>query len=80
MTRPDLDSQAVQTEIEKLRQKLGGAKQVREMDASMKESQAELVKCLKLNDRRPLDCWQEVEAFKAEVGRLEKAFMDTNGG
>jgi len=34
-----------------------------------------VVKCLRENDRRPLDCWREVEAFKREVGRLEKGFL-----
>jgi altered-inheritance-of-mitochondria protein 13 len=34
-----------------------------------------MVSCLRVNDRRPLDCWKEVDAFKTEVARLEKRFI-----
>lgn len=69
----------MQSDIEKLKRKLESAKQQREMDSGVKDAQEEVVKCLRLNDRRPLDCWKEVEKFKAEVGRLEKQFVDSNG-
>jgi altered-inheritance-of-mitochondria protein 13 len=36
----------------------------------------DVVSCLRLNDRRPLDCWKEVQEFKKEVARLEEAFVD----
>lgn len=39
------------------------------------KAKGEVVNCLRLNDRRPLDCWREVEAFKEEVGRLEKNYL-----
>jgi MICOS complex subunit MIC19 len=41
----------------------------------VEKARGELVGCLRLNDRRPLDCWREVEAFKREVGRLEEKFV-----
>lgn len=28
------------------------------------------------NDRRPLDCWEEVEKFKVEVKKLEKGWVN----
>ena len=31
---------------------------------------------LRNQSARPLDCWREVEAFKAEVGKLERAFVE----
>lgn len=42
----------------------------------MEKAREELVACLRTNDRRPLDCWQEVEGFKREVGRLERKFIE----
>ena len=63
-------------EIESLKRKLGG-RRVREGlgDEGVEKSRAGVVACLRRNDRRPLDCWEEVEAFRREVGRLEKGFL-----
>lgn len=65
-------------EIETLRRTLGERKIREEVDADkgVKKAKAEVVQCLRINDRRPLDCWEEVEAFKREVGRLEKGFVE----
>lgn len=45
-------------------------------DAGVEKAKEGLVQCLRVNDRRPLDCWTEVEAFKREVARLEQRFVD----
>lgn len=79
ISRPDLDSQAVQSDIEKLRRKLNGARKPREMDKDVKDAQEHVVECLRLNDRRPLDCWKEIERFKEEVAKLEADFVARNG-
>ncbi len=42
----------------------------------MEKAKGALVRCLKEKDRRPLDCWEEVEGFKREVGRLERRFVE----
>ena len=73
----DLGRQSVQKEIELLKMKLQQRK-IREDvvgDMAVEKAKGELVGCLRVNDRRPLDCWKEVEAFKREVGRLEKGFL-----
>lgn len=44
-------------------------------DKAAEKAKGEVVNCLRLNDRRPLDCWREVEVFKEEVGRLERDFL-----
>lgn len=44
-------------------------------DTSVEKAKGEVVNCLRLNDRRSLDCWREVETFKEEVGRLEKEYL-----
>lgn len=75
--RRDLGRESVQREIDGLKQKLSSRK-VREevaQDESVEKARVEVVKCLRVNDRRPLDCWSEVEAFRREVGRLEKGFL-----
>lgn len=68
--------QAVSKEVEALRAKLDGRKKVRELPESVETARSEVVRCLRENDRRPLDCWKEVEAFKEEVRRLEKDWVD----
>ena len=74
----DLGRQSVQGEIDNLKKKLQ-ARKIREEvvgDKKIEEAKSKVIKCLRDNDRRPLDCWKEVEAFKTEVGRIEKGFLD----
>ena len=75
--RRDLGRESVQREIDGLKQKLSSRKVREEVarDKSVEKARVEVVKCLRVNDRRPLDCWSEVEAFRREVGRLEKGFL-----
>ena len=62
-------------ELEKLRKGLSERKKVREMPREVKRAREELVGCLRKNDRRPLDCWREVEAFKGVVAKMEEDFI-----
>jgi len=66
----------VSKEVESLRARLEERKKVRQLPESLEQARSEVVRCLRENDRRPLDCWQEVEAFKEEVRRLEKGWVD----
>ena len=59
-----------------LRQKLEARKHLEKISPEVEKAKESLVKCLRTNDRRPLDCWQEVEKFKTEVGKLERAFVE----
>ncbi|CCC08816.1 hypothetical protein SMACR_05457 [Sordaria macrospora] len=68
--------QKVNKEVEALRAKLEERRKVRELPESMETARSEVVRCLRENDRRPLDCWKEVEAFKEEVRRLERGWVD----
>ncbi len=75
--RRELSRGGVQAEIEALREKLA-RRRVREEvvgDGGVGRAREEVVGCLRVKDRRPLDCWREVEAFRREVGRLEGAFL-----
>jgi MICOS complex subunit MIC19 len=65
----------VSKEIEELQKKLAGRKKLEQIDPAVEKARADLVQCLRINDRRPLDCWEQREAFKREVGRLEKQFV-----
>jgi altered-inheritance-of-mitochondria protein 13 len=62
--------------IEDLRAKLEERRKVRQLPESVESARNEVVRCLRENDRRPLDCWREVEAFKEEVRRMEKGWVD----
>ena len=66
---------SVNKEIMDLRTKLDARKKIEKMTPEVEKSKEELVTCLRKNDRRPLDCWKEVESFKTEVGKLEQAFI-----
>lgn len=66
----------VAKEIAELKKKLDGRKKLEQPDPAVEKAKEELVQCLRMNDRRPLDCWQEREAFKREVGRLEREFVE----
>ncbi|MCJ1475533.1 hypothetical protein MMC13_004196 [Lambiella insularis] len=76
--RRELGREGVQREIEALRAKLRRRRLREEVvgDQAVERARGEVVKCLRGNDRRPLDCWREVEAFKREVGRLERGFLE----
>ena len=67
----------MQKEIEELRKRLAKRRLREDVvgDSKVEKVKGELVACLRGNDRRPLDCWVEVEAFKNEVGRIEKRFL-----
>lgn len=70
---------SVNKEIMDLRAKLDARKKVEKASPAVEQAKEKLVQCLRTNDRRPLDCWQEVEMFKAEVGKLEQAFIQKAG-
>ncbi|KAI6782583.1 altered inheritance of mitochondria protein-like protein [Emericellopsis cladophorae] len=67
---------AVNKQIENLRHLLEERKQVRPLPDSVDGARGELVRCLTENDRRPLDCWAEVEKFKTEVKKLEQEWVN----
>jgi altered-inheritance-of-mitochondria protein 13 len=72
----DLSRESIQREITTLKTKLEGRKKVEDLDRGVEKAKSEVVQCLRANDRRPLDCWKEVENFRREVSRLEQAFVD----
>ncbi|PGH08660.1 hypothetical protein AJ79_05942 [Helicocarpus griseus UAMH5409] len=72
----ELSSAQVQQEISALKEKLAERRKVRELDEGVEKAREEVVRCLRGNEKRPLDCWQEVEGFKREVGRLERKWVE----
>lgn len=74
--KAQLSRNGISKEIAELKKKLEGRKRLEQPDPGVERAQEELVQCLRMNDRRPLDCWQEREAFKREVGRLEREFVE----
>jgi altered-inheritance-of-mitochondria protein 13 len=74
--REQLSHDSVAQEIDDLKKKLAGHKKLEAASPAVEKAKTELVQCLRINDRRPLDCWKEKEAFKREVNRLEKEFVE----
>lgn len=72
----DASRETVLKEIEQLKTKLEGRKKLAAVPENVERARSSVVSCLKLNDRRPLDCWKEVESFKKEVQRLEESFVE----
>ncbi|KAF1916766.1 hypothetical protein BDU57DRAFT_517056 [Ampelomyces quisqualis] len=72
----DMSRHSVTDEVEQLRAKLANRKKLEHVDAHVGRAKDAVVACLRANDRRPLDCWKEVETFKKEVGRLERDFVE----
>lgn len=72
----ELGREAVQNDVQQLRKKLEQRKKLADIDESVESAKNAVVKCLRDNDRRPLDCWKEVEAFKAEVRKLEGTWVE----
>jgi MICOS complex subunit MIC19 len=71
-----LSRAAVSKEVQDLQEKLAKRKKHEQMDPVVEAARDKLVQCLRLNDRRPLNCWDEKEEFKKAVGRLEKEFVE----
>lgn len=67
---------AVAAEVASLRERLEARGEVREVPETLERARGDVVRCLTENDRRPLDCWREVEKFKAEVRRMEKGWVE----
>lgn len=72
----EMSNSSVTKEIEALKKKLETRKKLEEADPQVNKAKEDVVACLRLHDRRPLDCWKEVEIFKREVGRLERDFVE----
>lgn len=62
--------------MEGLRKKLEQRKKVQELDEGVENAKSAVVNCLRDNDRRPLDCYKEVEVFRQEVRRLEGKWVE----
>jgi MICOS complex subunit MIC19 len=73
--RKEASTQKVQAEIERLRKELGQRKVVKELPKDVEKAREGVISCLRLNDRRPLDCWKEVEVFKREVRKMEEEYV-----
>ena len=71
-----LTRHAVSKEVEALRAKLEGRKQVRDLPPSVEDARTRVIMCLQEHDRQPLNCYEEVVRFKEEVRRLEKTWVD----
>ncbi|RPB04103.1 hypothetical protein L873DRAFT_1667696 [Choiromyces venosus 120613-1] len=65
----------VQAEIDSLKKKLENMPKMVKLDDNVEKARDEVVKCLRLNDQTPLNCYKEVEEFKNQTRRMEKEFV-----
>jgi altered-inheritance-of-mitochondria protein 13 len=75
-TLRDLGRESVQNDVQELRKKLEQRKKLNDVDEGVEKAKSEVVRCLRENDRRPLDCWKEVQTFREEVRRLEGVWVE----
>lgn len=66
----------MQNDVTELRNKLARRKKLANVDEGVEKAKSEVVRCLRDNDRRPLDCYREVEKFREEVRRLEESWVE----
>lgn len=66
----------MQNEVQELRKKLEQRKKLTDINESVEKAKSEVVRCLRENDRRPLDCYKEVEKFKEEVRKMEGIWVE----
>lgn len=72
----DLGREAVQNDVTELKKKLEQRKKLADVDEGVEKAKSEVIRCLRENDRKPLNCYREVERFRAEVRRLESVWVD----
>lgn len=48
----------------------------RPLPEPVEAARSAVIRCLRENDRRPLDCYREVAAFKNEVRKLEATWVE----
>ncbi|KOS20839.1 putative altered inheritance of mitochondria protein 13 [Escovopsis weberi] len=63
-------------EVEELREKLERRRTLKEVPRGVEVARSSVIRCLRDNDRRPLECYEEVERFKAEVKKMEREWVD----
>lgn len=71
-----LGRESVKNDVHELRKKLEQRRKLADVDEGVEKAKSEVVRCLTENDRRPLDCWKEVERFREEVRRLEGVWVE----
>lgn len=49
---------------------------MKELPESVDAARNSVIRCLRENDRKPLVCYDEVEAFKAEVKKMEREWIN----
>ncbi|CAK7263778.1 hypothetical protein SEPCBS57363_000742 [Sporothrix epigloea] len=79
-TAPDstTTTSSVSKEIAGLRARLEDRQREvnRPLPESVEAARGAVIRCLREHDRRPLDCYREVAAFKNEVRKLEATWVE----
>ncbi|GMK55542.1 hypothetical protein CspeluHIS016_0205980 [Cutaneotrichosporon spelunceum] len=75
--KPGMSSEVLGHDIEAVREKIERMeKDKKNLETpELARARAEVVACYTNKPQRPLDCWREVDAFKAQVSKLEQQFV-----
>ncbi|KIR62437.1 hypothetical protein I314_03379, partial [Cryptococcus bacillisporus CA1873] len=74
--KPGMSSQVLGRDIDEIREKVERIKEKKNNESEgVKLARQSVEQCYLANEDKPLDCWKQVEAFKAEVAKLEQAFV-----
>ncbi|EAL19238.1 hypothetical protein CNBH3370 [Cryptococcus deneoformans B-3501A] len=74
--KPGMSAHVLGSDIDHIREKIERMKDKRNKEGDgVKLARQGVETCYRANGDRPLDCWKQVEAFKAEVAKLEQAFV-----
>lgn len=74
--KPGMSAQVLGRDIDEIREKVERMKEKRNNEGEgVRLARQGVEQCYLTHGDKPLDCWRQVEAFKAEVAKLEQAFV-----
>ncbi|WVQ90889.1 hypothetical protein IAS59_004675 [Cryptococcus gattii] len=74
--RPGMSSHVLGRDIDEIREKVERMREKKNNESEgVRLARQGVEQCYLTHGDKPLDCWKQVEAFKAEVAKLEQAFV-----
>lgn len=65
----------IKQKLDEIKKKLESRPKRGQLDDETLQARNKVVECLKSNEGKPLNCWEEVETFKARVKAVEGASL-----
>ena len=71
----NINSIILEQDLEELRKQIEKRPKAMEEDSKVKAARSAVITCLRTNEKRPLNCYKEVEHFKESVKTLQRSFI-----